>query len=159
MNTLPEPCEANHYLADHLSIVNDSLKRWTGKGLFDPKLTSAEAARSAFLAPYALLSHNAFEDPLFNYANRFAQKLFEMRWHEIIALPSRCSAEFVDQAERSRLLKSVTENGYIDDYRGIRISATKRRFLISKATVWDLYDHRNRFYGQAALFKEYQYLD
>ena len=54
--------------------------------------------------------------------------------------------------ERQRLLERVTQRGFIDDYAGVRISATGLRFRIEKAVVWNLIDAQGRRHGQAATF-------
>jgi hypothetical protein len=61
--------------------------------------------------------------------------------------------------ERARLLDRVSQQGYIDDYRGVRISKTGRRFMIEQATVWNLLDENGAPYGQAATFSQWRYLD
>ena len=103
-------------------------------------------------APFAVLSHNAQPDPRFIYANRAAQSCFGYSWEEFITLPSRLSAEQSVRAERQRLLDAVTANGFIDDYRGVRIAKSGRRFWIEKAIVWQLVDDHGRPFGQAATF-------
>lgn len=54
--------------------------------------------------------------------------------------------------ERQILLDRVSASGFIDDYAGIRISATGRRFRIERAVVWNLIDPEGRIHGQAATF-------
>jgi hypothetical protein len=76
-----------------------------------------------------------------------------MTWEEFTALPSRLSAEPVHRDERARLLEVVGRKGYIDDYRGIRIAKSGRRFRIEQATVWNLLDEADGIAGQAATFK------
>ena len=78
-----------------------------------------------------MLSHNTKAEPIFNYANAKALELFELSWEEFITLPSRLSAESVNQEERATLLAQVTAHGFIDNYQGIRISSTGKRFKIS----------------------------
>ena len=73
-------------------------------------------------------------------------------------LPSRLSAEPVSQMERARLLEQVTARGFIDDYSGVRISRTGRRFLIRRATVWNLIDQTGTYQGQGAMFRDWQRL-
>ena len=63
-----------------------------------------------------------------------------------------------DRDERARLLAAVTANGFIDDYAGIRISKTGRRFRIAQATVWNLLDESGTFSGQAAMFSRWEFL-
>lgn len=154
-----EPCEENQFLANHLARLLASLRRWTGRDLVEPQLPLVEQARRIFDAPFALLSHDTAADPILNYGNRAAMQLFELNWQELIQTPSRLTAEPVHRDERARLLDKVTRRGYIDDYRGIRISKTGRRFLIDKATVWTVLDEQGAPYGQAATFSAWQDLD
>lgn len=139
-----------------MRILSNSYRHWTGRNLFDPAADGAEAVAKLDLAPYAVVSHGTEPDPIFNYANRAALQLFEMAWEDFTALPSRLSAEPLVQAERERLLERVSSQGYIDDYSGIRISASGKRFLIRNATVWNLLDEMGQAYGQAALLKDWQ---
>ena len=92
---------------------------------------------------------------MFDYANRMALDLFEMSWNELIGMPSRLSAEPVNRDERERLLSRVAADGYIDDYSGVRISKTGKRFLIRQAVVWNVYDEQGRYQGQAASFSDW----
>ncbi|HSG71683.1 MAG TPA: MEKHLA domain-containing protein, partial [Planctomycetaceae bacterium] len=64
----------------------------------------------------------------------------------------------VHRDERARLMQRVTDEGFIDDYSGIRISATGKRFLIRRAVVWNLADADWRYVGQAATFSEWEFL-
>lgn len=136
----------------------DSYRRWTGRELIPPKFRESDAGRYLFHAPFAVLSHDGADDPLFTYANIKAMELFEMDWTAIVGMPSRLSAEADNQGERERLLRTVREKGYIDDYSGIRISAAGRRFRINNATVWNLVDADGRHVGQAAMFGDWTFL-
>jgi PAS domain S-box-containing protein len=106
-------------------------------------------------APFVVLSHNAEPDPRFVYANRAAQACFGYSWKEFTTLPSRLSAEEPNRAERQRLLDAVTTNGFIDNYSGVRIAKSGRRFWIVKAIVWQLVDDQGRPLGQAATFSSW----
>lgn len=153
--TLPvhsEPSPANAYLADHLAMMCRSLRTLTGRDLAAPDLSPEAAAAWLYRAPFALLSHDASPDPILTYANRCALDLFELTWDQSLAMPSRLTAEAPDRAERTRLLARVTADGYIDDYTGVRVSRTGRRFRIEGATVWNLTDGEGRHQGQAATF-------
>jgi len=157
MSALPEPHEDNHFLAVHVTLLRSSLRHWTGRHLVEPGLSPEEAARRVFFAPFAIVSHGVGDDPIFSYGNRKALELFEMSWKELTSLPSRLSAEPIAQRERARLLAEVAARGFIDDYSGVRISRTGRRFVIESATVWNLIDEAGRFGGQAATFTQWQY--
>ena len=91
-----------------------------------------------------MLSHGTGADPTFTYGNRAALRIFEMSWRDLLSLPSRLSAEPVDRAARAQLLEQVSKHGCIEDYSGIRIARTGERFLIERATVWNLLDRRRR---------------
>ena len=47
--------------------------------------------------------------------------------------------------------------GYIDDYAGVRVSRTGRRFRIQGATVWNLTGGQGRHLGQAATFAHWSF--
>ena len=118
-----------------------------------------EQARQLFHAPFVVLSYNHMSDPISDDANLVGLRLSELSRDELICLPSRRTAEPVHQDERARLLETVTRQGYIDNYRGIRVSKTGRRFLIEQATVWNLFDESGVTCGQAATFSDWRYLD
>lgn len=138
-----------------MRILRNSYRHWTGHHLLDPEIDGAEAVEKLNQAPFAIVSHGTEADPIFNYANRKALQLFEMTWEDFTALPSRLSAEPMVQEERDRLLLRVSSQGYIDDYSGIRISSTGKRFMIRHATVWNLLDEMGQPYGQAALLQDW----
>jgi len=120
---------------------------------------SAEAqARALFAAPFVLVSHGTEEDPVLNYGNRMALELWEMTWEQLTRTPSRVTAESVNQAERERMLARVAARGFIDEYRGVRISNTGRRFLVEDAIVWNVVDAKNKKRGQAATFSRWSFL-
>lgn len=155
---IEEPCENNDFLIDHALVLSNSLEHWSGCGLIEQGNDPVKAARRLYYAPFVLLSHGTEKDPIIDYANMAAQKLFEMDWSQFVCLPSRLSAEAMLQTERNQLLQRVTEYGFIDDYSGVRISSSGRRFLINQATVWNLQDNDDCYRGQAAMFSNWQLL-
>ena len=152
------PSEDNGYQADHARLLLDSYCRWTGKQLVPDSAAEVDCYRALYNAPFAVVSHNTDADPIFNYANRTAQALFEMDWLAITRLPSRKSAEPVNRAERERSMRRVTEAGFVDSYRGVRISSTGRRFRIEEAVIWNLLDQHDQYRGQAAVLKRWTML-
>lgn len=150
----------NHstFLTQHVEILRASYAHWTGESDFDEAIGQKNAVEALFAAPFAVLSHGIGTDPIFNYGNQLALDLFEMSWEEFTALPSRLSAEVINQEERAKLLATVTQNGYINNYSGIRIAKSGRRFIIRNATVWNLLTPDGQYYGQAALIRNYEYL-
>jgi len=107
-------------------------------------------------APFVVVAHNTDVDPHFIYANKAAQNCFEYPFDEFVTLPSRLSAELPDRVERQRLLDAVTRNGFISDYRGLRVAKSGRHFWIEDGIVWQLIDHDGNRCGQAATFSRWK---
>ncbi|MGA1072319.1 MAG: MEKHLA domain-containing protein [Pseudohongiellaceae bacterium] len=110
-------------------------------------------------ANFALLSHGTEADPLFNFGNDLALTLFERSFEDFVRLPSRKSSGQTRDEDRIRLLEEVTRNRFIENYSGIRVSASGRRFEISDAVVWNVIDESGVYRGQAAKISTWRYLD
>lgn len=146
-------------LDQRLRLIVDSYRRLTGKQLVDVVAQDAAALRQALWeAPRAILAHGTEADPVFFYGNRLALELFEMDFATFTGLPSRYSAEPLERDARARLLGRVAKQGYVDDYSGVRIAASGKRFMINAATVWNLVDGEGTMRGQAATFSDWQTL-
>ncbi len=130
-------------------LLTNSYMRMVGRPLVDG---GQDAAWLYNDAPFAMLAHSTAADPVFIYANRTAQRCFEYGWDEFVTIPSRLSAEAPNREERQRLLDAVASNGFIDNYRGMRIAKSGRRFWIEGGIVWELTDEQGQRCGQAALF-------
>ena len=154
------PCPENDFLWEHVRHLLWSHEHFIGQPLIMSDYSyGAEIAQHIFEAPFALVSHGTQTDPIFNYANQTAMGLFEMPWAKFTTLPSKCSAEPVSREERAKLLERVTRDNYIDDYSGVRISKSGKRFRIEQATVWNVIDKDTRGYlGQAAAFSRYTFI-
>jgi hypothetical protein len=150
------PSAENGYLAEHIALISDSFKNLLGYPLLPE---TADMAERLFHAPFVLLSHNTATEPLFNYANAQGLRLFELSWQELIALPSRASAQITNQAARDKVMKQVAEQGFLTNYQGVRISKTGKRFEIRHAIIWNLRDQAGIYQGQAACFSEWSFLD
>lgn len=142
----------------HSAVLARSFRRFTGRellpGLFNPE----GLARNLFQSPFVLVSHGTETDPILNYGNAAALALWEMPWEEFTSTPSRLTAEAPNRAERARLLAAVAADGFIDDYSGVRISKTGRRFRIAQATVWNLVTESGDPCGQAATFQKWEFM-
>jgi MEKHLA domain len=146
------------FVIAHSRILARSLKHWTGCDLLPGNFSSAKLAETIFDAPFVVVSHGTEADPVLNYGHAAALALWEMSWEELTCTPSRLTAEAPNRAERARLLAAVTARGFIDDYSGVRISKTGRRFKISNATVWNLISETGLACGQAAMFRQWEFL-
>ncbi len=154
----PRPdIQSNPFYIAHGHLVFQNFASLTGKPLLTSE-SDKEIISAIDQAPFALVSHGAGDAPIFNYGNQIALALFEMEWEDFTALPSRKSAEPLHRDERQRLLQEVATKGYIDNYSGVRISSSGKRFLIENAIVWNLIDLDGDIHGQAAMFNNWQFL-
>jgi hypothetical protein len=144
------PFPGNGFVIAHAELLLNSHRFLLKRDLLDP--SAAEIGRALYDAPMVVLAHDTAADPVFFYGNLTAQRLFEMNWEELVQLPSRFSAEQVAREERQRLLDLVTRQGYIDNYAGVRIAKSGKRFQIEHATVWNLLGPEGQVVGQAAAF-------
>lgn len=149
------PSSTNNFQNEHVQLLCSSYQHWTGKPLLPGNHPETETAQLIFEAPFPVLSHDTASNPILNYSNKVGLELFEMTWDEWTSMPSTETAEAMLREERAALMKRVTENGYIDDYSGTRISKTGKRFFIEQATVWNLIDESGVYRGQAATFSDW----
>lgn len=148
--TDPQPCQTAH-----VQMLLDSFARLVGRELLSRMGPPEEQARRLFEATFVVVSHGTEIDPLLNYGNRSALTLWEMTAEEFHGTPSRLTAEPVHRDERARLLARTALNGFVDDYSGVRISQSGRRFRIERAIVWNLSDATGLPSGQAATFADW----
>ncbi len=144
---------------EHTQIMLDSFRHWTGRELIPRNGSAEQQAITLDRAPFVVVSHGTQADPILNYGNQTALSLWEMSLEKLIQTPSRLTAEPMHRDERARLMDRTTREGYVEDYQGIRISSTGRRFRIDQATVWNLINSSGQRVGQAATFSEWRFLD
>lgn len=135
--------------ARHIELIAESYQRLLGRPLV---AMAGDVVEALWQAPEAIVAHGPQPDPVFFFGNRAALTAFESDVAAFTAMPSRFSAEEMLREERQALLDRVTRDGFIDDYAGVRISATGRRFRIEGAVVWNLLDAAGTRHGQAAVF-------
>ena len=134
-------------------------RRWTGRELLaDLPPEPLAQARALYDAPFVVVSHGTQLDPVFWFANRTAQRLWEVDWATFIRMPSRQSVEAGEHDDRERLLARAKAHGYVDDYQGVRISASGRRFRIQNVVLWNLRNEHDQPAGQAATFADWTFL-
>jgi PAS domain-containing protein len=147
---------------EHSGLLAESFERATGAGIFglakEGFASQGGIAAALYGLPAIVLSHDGSEDPVFTYANRAAQQLFEYDWDQFLRMPSRLSAEPDLRSDRAEMLRRALEDGYINDYSGVRISASGRRFQIDDAIIWNVVDGSGVQRGQAAIFDRWAYL-
>jgi len=136
----------------------DSYVRLVNKELIIREGTTQEQAERLLTSPFVVASHGLQDDPILNYGNQTALDLWEMDWEQLTRTPSRLTAEPLNREERARMLEQAKTHGYIADYRGIRISRSGKRFLVERATVWNVQKPDGTPLGQAATFSDWTFL-
>jgi hypothetical protein len=145
-------------IIDWTQILLNSYSQWLGKELLDRSSPAKFQAQQLYLAPFVVVSHGTESEPVLNYGNKLALNLWEMEWEQFTTTPSQQTAEPMNRLDRQQMLRQAQTQGFIQDYQGVRISSSGRRFEISKATVWNLQDPKGRPCGQAATFDRWQFL-
>ncbi|EPE95014.1 MEKHLA domain-containing protein [Rhizobium grahamii] len=143
----PEPTDLEFF-----ELLTGSFLRLVGKPLLEQGQGPDWLYREVSTV---ILAHDTEPDPRFIYANVAAQKRFEYGWDEFIGMPSRLSAEAPDRAERQLLLEAVERQGFIADYRGLRVKKSGKRFWMEHGVVWQLVDGSGERHGQAAAFSSW----
>ena len=146
------------WIIEWTQYLLDSYVRLVKQELITREVTIQEEAKRLFTCPFVVASHGVQDDPILNYGNRAALDLWEMYWEEFTQTPSRLTAEPVNREERARMLVQAKTHGYISDYRGVRISRNGKRFLVERATVWNLHKPDGTPLGQAATFSDWTFL-
>ena len=139
-------------------LLLNSYRHWVGRDLMLRTGGPEEQAHALFMAPFVVVSHGAQEDPILNYGSHLALTLWETTWEQLLQTPSRLTAEAVNRAEREWMLERARVQGYVDNYRGARISNSGRRCLVESAIVWSVIDQAGRRQGQAATFSRWTFL-
>ncbi|HET7541474.1 MAG TPA: MEKHLA domain-containing protein [Polyangiaceae bacterium] len=147
---MTNPPPATDELRRRLQVLVSSHQRLTGRALIDAR--DADLWQACWAAPRVIVAHGLEADPIFFYGNALALRLFELDFEAFTRLPSRYSAEPLLREKREAALARVREHGFIDDYSGVRISSSGKRFRIEQTVIWDLLDEHGERHGQAASF-------
>jgi MEKHLA domain len=120
---------ASHLLRTYFEVTG-------GKELVPMKVLEkdpTEAAKLLFFLPKrVVVSHgtqNDDEGPVLNYGNSAALKRWGASWEELTSMPSKYTAEAVEQSAREEFLQKVYANGVVENYSGVRIGLDKSRYL------------------------------
>ena len=144
---------------DWSQILLDSFYCFLGYQLISRELSKELQSQALFEAPFVVASHGIQGDPILNYGNKMALELWSMTWEEFTQTPSRLTAEPMNREKRQIILQQVAQQGYIDNYSGVRISSTGTRFLIEKTIIWNLVNSSGNKCGQAATFSQWKMLN
>lgn len=142
------------FIIQHTQILLDSFERYLKRPLIQRE-NALKDAENLFKADFVVASHGTQSDPILNYGNQTALDLWSLSFEEFTRLASRYTAEPVHQSERAAMLQRGREFGFIDNYQGVRISSSGKRFKIEQAIIWNLVDNAGNPYGQAATFSHW----
>ena len=145
------------WIAHSTALLNSHRDR-TGRELIARGGGPEAEAERLLAAPFVVVSHGIEADPILNYGNRVALSLWEMSAEQLLATPSRLTAEPVLREARDRLLEQTARDGFVSGYEGVRVSSIGRRFRISNVTIWSVTDEAGRPAGQAATFARWTFL-
>jgi len=139
-------------------VLFNSFRHWLGRELIERTGGAEQQAKSLYHAPFVVVSHGMEADPILNYGNKIALDVWDLDWERFTRTPSRLTAEPVNQAERARMLARAQEKGFIDDYKGVRITGRGKRFLVQQAIIWNVVGSEGEQLGQAATFSKWTFL-
>jgi len=154
-STEPQPPPLDPSLLRQVTWMLDSYRHWIGRELIPRGCNAMEDATLLWETSLVVVAHGTEEDPLLSFGNRQALILWETEFDELIGVPSRFTAEPMAREEREAMLKRTEAFGFVDDYRGVRISRMGNRFEILRATVWNVMDDQGQAAGQAAAFEHW----
>ncbi|MFN9859207.1 MAG: MEKHLA domain-containing protein [Pseudanabaena sp.] len=145
-------------LVQHIQCLFYRFQHWTRTPLISTPSnnSSLELANLLFNADFVVVSHGTQADPILNYGNQKALDLWKMDWQTFTSTPSRYTAEPVERSEREKLLAQAKSQGYISNYRGIRVANNGDRFYIDQAIIWNVVDQEAKLCGQAATFQNWE---
>lgn len=147
----PQIIQWTQYLLDSYAIL-------VKQELISRDGTLLEQAERLFNSSFVVASHGLQDDPILNFGNQTALDLWEMGWDAFTQTPSRLTAEPINREERARMLQQAQTQGYITDYRGVRVSRTGERFLVEQATIWRIQKPDGTALGQGATFAVWKFL-
>lgn len=146
----------------HSQRLCQSFQKWTGRSLLSVPISDVSPdaiAQALFHMPTVVVSHGTQTDPILNYGNQTALDLWQMNWAEFTQTPSRYTAQPDEREQRAILLQQAKTQGWIDNYTGIRIAKTGKRFWIRKVILWTVLDEAGDRCGQAATFSTWDYIE
>lgn len=130
----------NPNLQEYLDLLKKSYRKFYGENLDDDLYESRSVIASHtniknlisdWPRSCEVLERENHANPVFVFANRRAQELWEMDWQE-----------------------------FINNYLGVRVSQSGKRFLIKSARVWQvLAEDGLGALGQAVCFEDYKFVD
>ncbi len=145
-------------IISHSRLIADSYQFWTGLEILPGTANDLELSHAMYFSPFVIVSHGLENDPVFNYGNLQAQQLWQLSWREFTSMPSRLSAEPIEQDQRERLLAEARKRGitYLDQ--AIRINKEGKKFYIKDVALFNLQNNKNKYLGQGAVYAKWEFI-
>ena len=130
-----------------LEFAEQSFNKYTDKLLPLEKNKDLLSSFDECVLPIASHDTNGF----FNYLNKAALSLFKVTKDQVIGRSTTMTAPKSEQKQRNELLNQVNSHGFIDNYKGIRVTSDGELFQIEDATIWNVVDKNSHKMGQAVI--------
>ena len=130
-----------------LEFAEQSFNKYTDKLLPLEKNKDLLSSFDECVLPIASHDSNGF----FNYLNKAALSLFKVTKDQVIGRSTTMTAPKSEQKQRNELLNQVNSHGFIDNYKGIRVTSDGELFQIEDATIWNVVDKNSHKMGQAVI--------
>ena len=130
-----------------LEFAKQSFYKHTNKLLPLDKNRDLISSFDECILPIASHDTNGF----FNYLNKAALSLFKVTKDQVIGRSTTMTAPKSEQKQRNELLNQVNSHGFIDNYKGIRVTSNGDLFQIEDATIWNVIDKNSHKIGQAVI--------
>ena len=130
-----------------LEFAEQSFYKYTNKLLPLEKNKDLISSFDECLLPIASHDTNGF----FNYLNKAALSLFKVTKDQVMGRSTTITAPKSEQKQRNELLNQVNSHGFIDNYKGIRVTSDGELFQIEDATIWNVVDKNSHKMGQAVI--------
>ena len=130
-----------------LEFAKQSFYKHTNKLLPLDKNRDLISSFDECILPIASHDTNGF----FNYLNKAALSLFKVTKDQVIGKSTTMTAPKSEQKQRNELLNQVNSHGFIDNYKGIRVTSDGELFQIEDATIWNVVDKNSHKIGQAVI--------
>ena len=130
-----------------LEFAEQSFNKYTDKLLPLEKNKDLLSSFDECRLPIASHDTNGF----FNYLNKAALSLFKVTKDQVIGRSTTMTAPKSEQKQRNELLNQVNSHGFIDNYKGIRVTSDGELFQIEDATIWNVVDKNSHKMGQAVI--------
>lgn len=147
-----KPDVGNGFQRNHMNLMRNNLVRAGGVDIFNFSKAGVEAAERMFHAPFALFSYGNEEEPIYNYANLTALKLFDISWEDLTQTRIQDSFEAEEWKKHLGIMNQVQEKGALPNYCSSRKIKTGKSFHFKKGIIWSLKDEYLTHTGQAVVF-------